>query len=121
MNILNFKTILGTLCLIVGAAGTAALAETPPASATTAPAAPSTLKVSLAGLDLSTPEGVHAAQERVRLAARRVCAKAANSADMQHQLDYITCIDEAMAPVVAQIDAMSRANSAQRLAHNSGK
>jgi len=113
MNISNLKTILCALCLTaLGASGSVASAQTPQAPA---------VKVSLTGLDLSTPEGVHAAQERVRLAARRVCAKVANSADMQRQLDYITCIEDAMAPVVAQIDAMSRVNSAQRLAHNSGK
>jgi UrcA family protein len=121
MNTSNFKSFLGILYLTVGASGTAVLAQTPPASAKTAAAVPGALKVSLAGLDLSTPEGVRAAQERVRLAARRVCAKVANSADMQRQLDYITCIDEAMAPVVAQIDAMSRQASGQRLAHNSAK
>jgi UrcA family protein len=113
MNISNLKTTLCALCLTaLGASGTVAMAQTPAAPA---------LKVSLTGLDLSTPEGVHAAQERVRLAARRVCAKVANSADMQRQLDYITCIDDAMAPVVARIDAMSRQVSGERLAHNSAK
>jgi UrcA family protein len=113
MTILTSKTILGVFCLTaLGAVGAVAPAQTPP---------PSALKVSLTGLDLSTPEGVHAAQERVRLAARRVCAKVANSADMQRQLDYITCIDDAMAPVVARIEAMSRQVSGERLAHNSAK
>jgi UrcA family protein len=122
MTIANSKTILIGLCLsVLGASGTASLAQTPSPSAAKETAAPDTLKVSLSGLDLSTPAGVHAAQERVRLAARRVCAKVANSADMQRQLDYITCIDEAMAPVVAQIDAMSRQVSGERLAHNSAK
>jgi UrcA family protein len=122
MNVSSLKTALGAICLTtLGAYGTVASAQTPPASATTEAAAPDTLKVSLTGLDLSTPEGVHAAQERVRLAARRVCAKVANSADMQRQLDYITCIDEAMAPVVARINEISRETSTQRLAHNSGK
>jgi UrcA family protein len=116
MNTSIFNTVLVALCLIAAAVGTAAQAQTPPVSAATAPAVPNTLKVSLAGLDLSTAEGVHAAQERVRLAARRVCAKVANSADMQRQLDYITCIDEAMAPVVAQIGEMARQASGQRLA-----
>jgi UrcA family protein len=122
MTIANSKTILIGLCLsVLGASGTASLAQTPSPSAAKETAAPDTLKVSLSGLDLSTPAGVHAAQERVRLAARRVCARVANSADMQRQLDYITCIDEAMAPVVAQIDAMSRQVSGERLAHNSAK
>jgi UrcA family protein len=113
MNISNLKTTLCALCLTaLGASGTVAMAQTPAAPA---------LKVSLTGLDLSTPQGVHAAQERVRQAARRVCAKVANSADIQRQLDYITCIDDTMAPVVAQIDDVSRKTSAQRLAHNSDK
>jgi UrcA family protein len=122
MGISSLKTILGALCLTAfGASGGVALAETPPASAVPAVAAPDTLKVSLSGLDLSTPQGVHVARERVRQAARRLCAKVANSADMQRKLDYITCIDEAMAPVVAQIDEMARQASGQRLAHNSAK
>jgi UrcA family protein len=119
MNISSLKTILGALCLTaLGAIGTGASAQTPPTSAVPAVVAPDTLKVSLTGLDLSTPQGVHAAQERVRQAARRVCAKVANSADIQRQLDYITCIDEAMAPVVAQIDEMARQASGQRLANS---
>jgi UrcA family protein len=119
MNTLSLRAILAALCLIVlGASGTVATAQTPSAMPVPAPVAPDTLKVSLTGLDLSTAQGVRAAQERVRQAARRVCAKVANSADMQRQLDYITCIDEAMAPVVAQIDAMARQVSGQRLANS---
>jgi UrcA family protein len=81
-------------------------------------AAADSVRVWLADLDLSTPEGVSAARERVRLAARRVCAKIANSADIQRRLDYITCVDDAMAPSVAQIDGLSRKTFAQRFTHN---
>jgi len=76
------------------------------------------MKVSLTGLDLSTSEGVRAAHERVRTAARRVCAKVATSADMSTSLRYITCLDEAMASSVARIAAIARQESAQRLAHS---
>lgn len=116
MYITHLKPGLCALCLTLGVA-CASLAQTPSKPAD----APDTLKVSLAGLDLSTPQGIQAAHERVRMAARRLCAKVANSADIQRQLDYIACIDDAMAPVVAQIDDMSRKTSAQRLAHNSDK
>jgi UrcA family protein len=116
MYITHLKPGLCALFLTLGGAGISS-AQTPSKPVD----APDTLKISLAGLDLSTPQGIHAAHERVRMAARRLCAKVANSADMQRQLDYIACIDDAMAPVVAQIDDMSRNASAQRLAHNSDK
>jgi UrcA family protein len=116
MYITHLKSGLCALCLTLGVAGISS-AQTPSKPADV----PDTLKVSLAGLDLSTPQGIEAAHERVRSAARRLCAKVANSADMQRQLDYITCIDDAMAPVVAQINDMLRKTSAQRLAHNSDK
>jgi UrcA family protein len=116
MNITHLKPGLCALFLTLGVAGISS-AQTPPKPADV----PETLRVSLAGLDLSTPQGIQAAHERARMAARRLCAKIANSADMQRQLDYIACIDDAMAPVVAQIDDMSRKTSAQRLAHNSDK
>lgn len=120
MNTLKWKSIVGVISLMaLGTSGPVASAQTPATSDVTSPATPEALKVSLTGLDLSTPEGVRAAQERVRRAARRVCAKVANSADIQRQLDYITCIDEAMAPPVAQIEEFSRKATAQRFAHNS--
>lgn len=116
MYITHLKPGLCALFLTLSVAGISS-AQTPSKPANV----PDALKVSLAGLDLSTPQGIRAAHERVRIAARRLCAKVANSADMQRQLDYIACIDDAMAPVVAQIDDMSRKTSAQRLAHNSDK
>jgi UrcA family protein len=100
------------ICLLGGALGTAMAQES---------AAPNPVKVSLADLDLSTREGVRTAYERVRRAARRVCAKVANSADIQAQLNYITCIDDAMAPAVARIDRVARNMSAGQLAQSSAK
>ena len=61
------------------------------------------MKGSLTDLDLSTQYGAHVADERVRAAARRVCAKLRTSADMSTNPRYITCIDEAMANASAQI------------------
>ena len=116
MYINHLKPGLCALFLTLGGAGISS-AQTPSKPAD----APGTLKISLAGLDLSTPQGIQAAHERVRMAARRLCAKVENSADVQRQLDYITCIDDAMAPVVAQIDDVARKTSAQQLARNSDK
>jgi len=45
----------------------------------------------------------------------------ANSADMQTQLNYITCIEGAMAPSVARIDRVVRNMSTGQLAQSSTK
>ena len=114
---LNLNIALSALCLTaVGALGTAAMAQESSARST----ATDTLRVSLIGLDLSTPDGVQAAHERVRLAARLVCAKVRDSADIQKSLEYITCIDNAMIIPMAQIDEVAHKTSALRLAHKSG-
>lgn len=113
MDISHWKTSVGAICLsLSGALGMAMAQES---------AARNSVKVSLTDLDLSTREGVQAAYERVRRAARRVCAKVANSADMQTQLNYITCIDDAMAPSVARIDRAVRNTSTGQLAQSSTK
>lgn len=113
MDISHWRASVAAICLsLCGALGTAMAQEA---------VAPNAVNVSLADLDLSTHEGVRVAYERVRRAARRVCAKVANSAEMQTQLKYITCIDDAMAPSVARIDRVVRNVSAGRLAHSSTK
>jgi UrcA family protein len=115
---LNLKTALSALTIIsMGAFGTATMAQEPSARLIVT----GTAKVSLTGLDLSTPDGVRAARQRVRAAAQRVCAKVADSADMSTRLNYLTCIENAMASTVAQIEALAIKNSAQRLANSSGK
>ena len=112
---MNLKTALSALSLTtLGAFGTAAMAQEPSAALTVTGIA----KVSLSGLDLSTPDGIRAARQRVRAAAQRVCAKIADS-DMSTRLNYITCIDDAMASTVTQIEALASKSSAQRLANSS--
>ena len=114
---LNLKTALSGLTMTtMGAFGTASVAQESSAPLTVT----GTAKVSLIGLDLSTPDGVRAARQRVRAAAQRVCAKVADSADMSTRLNYLTCIDNAMAPAVAQIEAFAIKSSAQRLANSAG-
>jgi UrcA family protein len=54
-------------------------------------------KISLAGLDLSTPEGMAAARERVHQAARQLCSEVAHSTDVAHQPNFIKCVDATMA------------------------
>jgi len=113
---LNLKAALSALCLTaIGAVATPAMAQQSSARWVVT----DTMKVSLAGLDLSTPDGVRAAHERVRLAARLVCAKVRDSADMQTSLEYITCIDNAITIPMAQIDEAAHKSSPLSLARKS--
>jgi UrcA family protein len=114
MNYLLNKTGGPIFLVLLGTMGTAGAQSPNPTAINT-----DTLKVSLGALNLSTPQGMREAHERARRAARRVCAKVANSADMQTKLRYITCIDEAMDRALARIDEVAHRMLGQRLAHTS--
>jgi UrcA family protein len=59
--------------------------------------------VSLAGLDLSSPAGMAAAQERVHQTARRLCFQLSDATDLSRQPNYVRCVDEAVASAMVQI------------------
>ena len=59
--------------------------------------------VSLAGLDLSTPEGKTAAHDRVNMAARRLCFKLSDSNDLSRQSNYVACVNDAVATAMLKI------------------
>jgi UrcA family protein len=61
-------------------------------------------KVSLADLDLSTPEGASAARERLRQTARRLCAQVADELDLSHQANYAACVEESLAAALRKIE-----------------
>jgi UrcA family protein len=88
-------TALLALCVLASAAVTA------PAAAAT-PAARSA-NVSLAGLDLSTPEGVRLARERLRGAARRLCSQVADDLDLSRQTNFVACVDETLAAALRKV------------------
>ena len=69
--------------------------------------------VSLAGLDLSTPEGMSAARERVDKTARRLCSQLADPADLSHQTNYVKCVDDAVADAMLQVTGHARGLVAQ--------
>jgi UrcA family protein len=71
-----------------------ALADQPPATRLA--------KVSLAGLDLSTPEGARAAYERIKTAAERLCSQV--ESDPFPEI-YARCVRETLADVVGRIKA----------------
>jgi UrcA family protein len=59
--------------------------------------------VSLADLDLSTPQGARAAHDRVHETARRLCSQLEDSQDLSHQRNFVTCVDETMAATLLQL------------------
>jgi UrcA family protein len=69
-----------------------------------APAAPETRsnKVSLAGLDLSTPAGMSAARERLQGTAVRLCSQVADELDLSHHANFVKCVDAAVTSALKQ-------------------
>jgi UrcA family protein len=60
-------------------------------------------KVSLAGLDLSTPDGARAARERLRGTARRLCAQVADDLDLSHHSNFVACMEETLAAALRRV------------------
>jgi UrcA family protein len=101
-----------TLCVITAAAAVAA--QTSDSANKTR-----SQTVSLADLDLSTPEGMSAARERVRKTARRLCFHLSDPEDLSHQTNYVTCVDDAVAGAMLQVTGpalglVARSHGAQR-------
>ena len=95
---LGRKTSVGAALLSLSVMASAAIAghsENPSRSRSAA--------VSLAGLDLATPAGMAAAQERVHQTARRLCFQLSDAADLSRQSNYVQCVDEAVASAMLQI------------------
>ena len=63
--------------------------------------------VSLADLDLSTPEGLRRARERLRAIARHVCAELAHSRDLSYRPNFGACVDDTVANALAQVNALA--------------
>ena len=75
--------------------------------------------ISLADLDLSTPEGLRAARDRLRTMARRLCAELAHSRELSYQPNFAACVDDTLAGALAQVNALAAAKelrTAQRTA-----
>jgi len=70
--------------------------------------------VSLADLDLSTPQGMRAARERLHTMAQRVCAKSTDNHGLSPQPDLIACVDSTLASALGQINALRQINLTTR-------
>jgi UrcA family protein len=100
---MNFTTphtvraaVMIALCMLASAG---AMAQTTAIN----PAESRSKTVSLAGLDLSTPEGVDAARDRLHQTARHLCSQLAGADDLWHQPNYVKCVDDATANAVQQL------------------
>jgi UrcA family protein len=74
--------------------------------------------LSLADLDLSTPEGSRAAHERLETMARRVCTELARSHELAYQPNYGACVRDTLAGALEQVNAIRAAKdtrTAQRI------
>jgi UrcA family protein len=87
------------LCVLASAGEAAPTSDTAPVIRSA--------KVSLAGLDLSTPDGTRAARERLRGTARRLCAQVADDLDLSHQSNFVACVDETLAAALRQATEIS--------------
>jgi len=66
-----------------------------------------TSTVTLAGLDLSTPEGVDIARNRLHQAARQLCSQAVGEATI-HAAQFVTCMNDTVTDALRQIDLPAR-------------
>jgi UrcA family protein len=71
-------------------------------------------KVPLKGIDLSTPEGAHAARERLRRIARRLCSEVADDLDLSHHANFLACIDETVSVALRKLTETDRGNPARK-------
>lgn len=91
---------------VLAAIATAAVPAYADPSAVTA-ASSRVADVPLADLNLSTPEGMSAARERLRAMAQRVCAEHMGSS----QPNFTACLDSTLAGALRQIDALKQINA----------
>jgi UrcA family protein len=73
--------------------------------------------VSLADLDLSTPEGSRTAHERLETMAQRLCAELARSHELAYQPSYETCVHDTLAGALAQVNAIRAAKDTRTAQH----
>jgi len=92
-------TVAAGLMALLVIAPVALMANTPPAPALETRAA----RVSLADLDLSTPEGVRAARDRLHETARRLCSQLEDMRSVAHQPTFVKCVDESLEDALRQI------------------
>ncbi|MGO9932251.1 MAG: UrcA family protein [Steroidobacteraceae bacterium] len=92
---------LVAVCL---AAPIAALAQQPSAATPTG-----TAKVLLAGLDLTTAEGIAAARNRLHETARQICSQRVGNLEPADRAGFLSCIDNTLINELKQVNSSARA------------
>jgi UrcA family protein len=97
------------------AACIALFAVAPPAALADPPTAPAPhaleSKVSLADLDLSTPEGARAAHKRLRKRAESLCRQLWDSTSASFRWSYAACVKDTFANAIQQLNAAALASA----------
>jgi UrcA family protein len=75
--------------------------------------------VSLADLDLSTPEGAATARRRLGAIARRLCGQLARRQDLAYPASYAACVQDTLARTLARADDLAAARTTERTARRS--
>lgn len=106
---LESAILTAALIALCAIAPTKVLADTQPAPT------PETLaaKVSLADVDLSTPEGQRIAYERLHQTVRQLCRRLEDrhSQSLAHHPTYIQCVDDALADALRQVKGPALASA----------
>lgn len=103
----RFSLKTTALTALLAIAPVTVMADTQPAPARETRVA----KVSLAGLDLSTPEGQHIAYDRLHATARRLCTQLEDLRSVARQQTFVKCVDETLANALRQIKGPTLAAS----------
>ena len=90
------RSIRAALVAMFALASVVALADQPPAPVTRV------AKVSLGGLDLSTPAGARIAYERIKTVAERLCFQLT---DDPYRETYEACVHETLANALRRVNA----------------
>jgi UrcA family protein len=98
------------LVALLGIAPVATIADQPVA----APAVSRVADVSLADLDLSTPEGLRVARDHLHTMAQRVCAEPAGGRGLSSEPTFVACVDSTLAGALRQINALRQTNGTPR-------
>jgi len=69
-----------------------------------------TTKISVADLDLATPQGVQAARDRLLAAARRVCQELQTGREVA-SIQYSACVDETFAHALRQASLLQQTSA----------
>jgi len=98
------NAVIATACIALGAIAPMATFADPPDGET-----PHTLesRVSLSDLDLSTPEGVRAAQNRLRKKAEYLCRQLWDDVTASYRWSYAACVKKTLASAIQQLDVSS--------------